>query len=750
MKDQTSASSNTVKLQPYLSPLAVWALSVGSAIGWGSLVVTSSSYLSQAGPMGSIIGLLIGFVMMLMVSRHYHFLANRYPGTGGLYNYVKFIFGYDRAFLIAWFIFLIYISIFWANATSIPLFARYFLQGVFKKGYLYTIFGYEVYLGEALVTLVVMWLVGLLCMKSKKATARIMVGMVLLFTIGIIICFTAAMAGHSRSEMTMSPAFLPNKSVIRQIVRIAFISPWAFIGFETVSHSAAEYKFKHSNMFRVLVLSVIVTTALYIFLILLSVSVYPEGCSNWLDYISRLDEFEGISGLPAFYAANHYLGSTGLNILMASLLSLVLTSLIGMLRALSRLSYAVAQDGILPKRFARLSDKQIPVNTILLVLLVSQPVLFLGRTAIGWIVDATTIGATIIYSFASVAVFKASGQEGKITDRVISGICLIVLTIFAVFLLFPSAFSDYTIATETYVLMAVWSLLGLLYFHRVIRKDHARKYGKAIIVWLALLVFIVLMAMTWAERLSESRENTIITEISNYMAGTAAPEVLEKSKDEFLAMQLKRLHDANNASVFVIVGLFGLSLIIMLSNYLSMQKWERLAKEERDEARAVALTDPLTGVKSKHAFILSQKEIDASIEDGSADEFAVVVCDVNGLKVINDTLGHKAGDEYILKASRMICDIFQHSPVYRTGGDEFVVILRGRDYLSRKELVLALHDRSVAHISTKEVVISGAFSEYRPGADTSFHDAFERADALMYEEKKLLKSMGSISREDAK
>ena len=78
----------------------------------------------------------------------------------------------------------------------------------------------------------------------------------------------------------------------------------------------------------------------------------------------------------------------------------------------------------------------------------------------------------------------------------------------------------------------------------------------------------------------------------------------------------------------------------------------------------------------------------------------MVVCDVNGLKKINDTLGHKAGDEYIRKAFEMICDIFQHSPVYRTGGDEFVVILTGRDYIIRKELVLALHDRSVEHIGS--------------------------------------------------
>ncbi|MBR3317013.1 MAG: hypothetical protein IKG21_04250 [Atopobiaceae bacterium] len=97
----------------------------------------------------------------------------------------------------------------------------------------------------------------------------------------------------------------------------------------------------------------------------------------------------------------------------------------------------------------------------------------------------------------------------------------------------------------------------------------------------------------------------------------------------------------------------------------------------------------------------------------------------------------------------MICSIFSHSPVYRTGGDEFVVVMHGRDYLIRNELVLALHDRSVANIGSNSVVVSGGLSDYQPGMDASFHEVFERADALMYEEKKLLKSMGSITREDA-
>ena len=238
------------KLVPYLSPLAVWALSVGTAIGWGSLVVTSTSYLSQAGPLGSILGLLIGFAMMLMIAHHYHVLANRYPGTGGLYNYIKYVFGYDRAFLAAWFLFLTYIAIFWANATSIPLFARYFLKGVFRVGYLYTLFGYDVYLGEAIATLIAIMAVAALCIRSKRATANIMVALVLLFTIGITLVFIVGMAGFGSSGNTMEPAFLPDKNAVRQVMHIAFISPWAFIGFESVSHSAAEYHFEHRNIFR--------------------------------------------------------------------------------------------------------------------------------------------------------------------------------------------------------------------------------------------------------------------------------------------------------------------------------------------------------------------------------------------------------------------------------------------------------------------------------------------------------------------
>ena len=191
------------RLQPYLSKPAVWALSVGTSIGWGSLVVTSSSYLGQAGPYGSVLGLLIGAGLMLLMCRSFHYLCNIFPDAGGVYAYTKNVFGYDRAFLVAWFLSLTYISMFWANATSLPLFARYFMESIFKFGYLYTVFGYDVYVGEALLTLIAIAVVTLLCTRSKNSAASVMVGLVGIFSIGISITFVLSILNYNSSAFSI-------------------------------------------------------------------------------------------------------------------------------------------------------------------------------------------------------------------------------------------------------------------------------------------------------------------------------------------------------------------------------------------------------------------------------------------------------------------------------------------------------------------------------------------------------------------
>jgi diguanylate cyclase (GGDEF)-like protein len=162
-------------------------------------------------------------------------------------------------------------------------------------------------------------------------------------------------------------------------------------------------------------------------------------------------------------------------------------------------------------------------------------------------------------------------------------------------------------------------------------------------------------------------------------------------------------------------------------------------KTEKELARR----DELTGVKNKNAY----KELEESVQhnmDQGMDylPYAIVVCDANNLKKINDTLGHVAGDEYIKASAMLLCVVFAHSPVFRVGGDEFVAFVRGSDYANRNELLEKLRSQVLENQKKGEgAIIASGMAEYDPDKDNLVSDVFERADKEMYENKQKLKEM---------
>ena len=179
----------------------------------------------------------------------------------------------------------------------------------------------------------------------------------------------------------------------------------------------------------------------------------------------------------------------------------------------------------------------------------------------------------------------------------------------------------------------------------------------------------------------------------------------------------------------------GRHIIIGISNVDAQMRRER----ELDIAREKANRDALTGVKSKHAYAERENEVNEGIAAGTEKGFSIVVCDVNGLKTINDTLGHAAGDRLIKDAAMEICNIFVHSPVFRYGGDEFVVLLRGQDYERRDALMEILSTRNAENEGCGGVIIASGIADFAPGVDECMAQVFSRADAVMYENKKRLK-----------
>ena len=182
-----------------------------------------------------------------------------------------------------------------------------------------------------------------------------------------------------------------------------------------------------------------------------------------------------------------------------------------------------------------------------------------------------------------------------------------------------------------------------------------------------------------------------------------------------------------------------------------IEKSAKVLKQQGDDLVAMknlAYVDSLTNVKNKLAYDDTVEYINEKIRNGTA-EFAVIMCDLNYLKHINDNLGHMAGDEAIQKTASILCKAFPLSTVFRIGGDEFAVIPTGLDYSRIDEKLDALKtmlesQRNISDNYLERISLAFGCAVFERGKDTSYQEVFERADKIMYEEKKKIHTRDGI------
>lgn len=216
-------------------------------------------------------------------------------------------------------------------------------------------------------------------------------------------------------------------------------------------------------------------------------------------------------------------------------------------------------------------------------------------------------------------------------------------------------------------------------------------------------------------------------------------------QDRIRSISEKSLQTSKSQIAFTVIfsGLFFLVLLLM---FKALSKKDLDAeKENSNNFKNMANTDSLTGVRNKHAYSESEALLNQRIRQNDIDKLGVVVCDINGLKIVNDTQGHAAGDKLIKDACSLICEYFTHGAVYRIGGDEFVVILQEKGFDTMHEVIEDINRVIEDNIKKKEVVIAIGHSELTKD-DQLVHDVFERADEMMYQRKQELKHMGAPTR----
>ena len=588
--NQDYNQKKTGGIPTYLTAIGAWALAFGCAVGWGSFIMPGGTFLPLAGPVGSAIGLALGAVIMLIIGANYHYLMNRFPDGGGTYTYTKNCFGYDHGFLSAWFLILTYIAIIWANATALPLIARVLLGSTFQFGFHYEIAGFHVYLGEILLAIAALGIAALVCMRRKLAERTQIIMAILLFA-GIVVCFVAAL-GHTGSNpqeaaVLYDPPFSPDHSSYGGILTIFALAPWAYVGFESITHSAGEARFSLKKSFRIMAVALVMAALAYILLSLQSATVLPEGVHSWTEYIGNLGNYQGMASQPSFFAANTAMGSLGSSLLGIAALCGVFTGLIGNYIALSRLLRALSEDDMLSGWVGKLDKNHVPSRAILCIFGISAILPFLGRTAISWIVDVTTVGATIAYVFASASTWKSARKEGN-RSAMVSGMAGIVVSlVFALIFLVPNITSVKTLSTESYLILAAWSILGFIVFRNILRRDKEKHLGRSIVAWVILLALIIFTSSVWvlqtADQSVEKSYEEIHEEYHEQMeeAGLTIDTQAHKTMDQTLQSELHDIDRSLAISITIQIGLIIVSLIIMFNIYARIQKRERQTEVEK-------------------------------------------------------------------------------------------------------------------------------------------------------------------------
>ena len=456
-----------VKLEKKLSPVNVLALAFGCIIGWGAFVMPGNTFLPKAGPLGTVIGMGIAILVMIVITFNYYFMINKFPVAGGGFTYAQNAFGKNHGFICAWFLSLSYATLVPMNATALALIGRNLLGDFFQKGFHYTVAGYDVYLGEILLAVVAIVLFAVLSIKGVKFAGAFQVLLTAALVFGVLIIAGAALISPKATVENLKPAFAPDTSVWSGIFAVLAVAPWAFVGFDTVPQAAEEFRFSPQKTKFIMVISILFGGMVYIVLNTVTASVVPEGYTGWADYIQNINQIDGLKSLPTFNAAYELLGNVGLLFLGVAVLGAILSGIVGFYMATSRLLYSMAKENVIPQWFGKLHpEHKTPTNTILALMCVSVIAPFFGRTALGWLVDMSSLGAAIGYAYTSAAAFKYAREIGDKVTTITGAVGTVLAVVFAVLLLIPIPALNCSLGKESYICLIAWIVVGIIFFKK--------------------------------------------------------------------------------------------------------------------------------------------------------------------------------------------------------------------------------------------------------------------------------------------
>ncbi len=476
---------------------------MGCIIGWGAFVMPGTTFLPESGPLGTIIGVVISTVMMLVIATNYSYLVQNIPGTGGPYIYTRNIFGRDHAFLAIWSLELAYVSLLWANSVTFTMMTRYFFGDILSWGIHYKVAGYDIFAGEIIINIIIdMIFAFVVCFLPRFASAlRVFFGITLFASVVLLF----ALIVHAQGGFMIPRPFFNNReSSVNQILHVVVLAPWMFVGFEVVGQVIDKVKVKAGSVFKIAGFAIFAGMLIYIFMLFVACAGVPPEYANWHAYIGHLKYFRGLKQIPTFYNSYAILGTKGLVLVGIAALSALTTSVLGFFNSSMRNLQIMANDNLISSKIAKETNGK-PKLAALVIFLLCLPIPFLGRTAIGWNADIATLSVSIVYMYISICCYLTAKEKVSRRHMVGGAVGALISALSFILLLVPNIFTEDVLAPESYFMLTVWSLLGIVFYWFIFKKDKDRQFGYSSVMWM-MMFFILFFALGMWFRLTTKHQ----------------------------------------------------------------------------------------------------------------------------------------------------------------------------------------------------------------------------------------------------
>ncbi len=244
-----------------------------------------------------------------------------------------------------------------------------------------------------------------------------------------------------------------------------------------------------------------------------------------------------------------------------------------------------------------------------------------------------------------------------------------------------------------------------------------------------------------SKRLGFDRENIVGKPCYTVVHGTSDPpsycphlEVLSDGREQVVEIFDKNL---NGHFQFSVTPIFNAMGIVIATVHVARDITRRKRIEE--QLQEAAITDELTGLRNRRGFF-ALAEQQCRLSDRTKRGITLLYLDIDGMKTINDELGHSAGDQALKDVAALLKNSFRGSDILaRMGGDEFAVLLTEPSEKTEPAVISHLMKNVSNHNENTgrnyELMISIGISHYDPSNPCSIEEMLMKADSLMYKDK---------------